>query len=42
MKLPLGEQSRDEIRKWRVPTRPSQDVEHVDEDDGDFDDRMQH
>lgn len=32
-KLPLGQQSRDEVRKWRVRRKQSQDVEHVDEDD---------
>uniref|UniRef100_A0A803LWQ8 Uncharacterized protein n=1 Tax=Chenopodium quinoa TaxID=63459 RepID=A0A803LWQ8_CHEQI len=42
MKLPLGQQSRDEIRKWRVTRKPSQDIEHVGDDAGDQDDKMQH
>ncbi|XP_021767903.1 uncharacterized protein LOC110732293 isoform X2 [Chenopodium quinoa] len=42
MKLPLGQQSRDEIRKWRVTRKPSQDIEHAGNDAGDQDDRMQH
>ncbi|KAL2902936.1 Transthyretin [Bienertia sinuspersici] len=41
MKLPLGQQSRDEIRRWRVSRKPSRDPEHVDED-GDLDDDKQH